>query len=176
MERYKLVTRRLQEYSLPEETRVRVSSRINLDIDAVTGNLPVTESGHGIIDIVFGWIDMLWLRRGMAILSGAIMLVFAVQQTIIIQRVGQIEERMTGATTSNILEYQKGIQAVDFEEMDMSGFEGTDSVKVSLRDLGRLVSSYRELQSRYGRLKAVSEEGDVFIESGNKEPPEPLSN
>jgi hypothetical protein len=119
---------------------------------------------------------MLWLRRGMAILSGAIMLVFAVQQTIIIQRVGQIEERMTGATTSNILEYQKGIQAVDFEEMDMSVFEGTDSVKVSLRDLGRLVSSYRELQSRYGRLKAVSEGGDVFIESGNKEPPEPLSN
>ena len=161
---------------MPGESAERVRSRINMEIDAVKDNLPGVESGHTISDLLFGWIDLLWLRRGMAILSGVIMVVFAVQQTIIFKRVGQIEERMTDATTSNILEYQKGIQAVHYEGMDISGFESTDSVKVSLRDLGRLIGSYRELKSRYGRLKAMSEGGDAFTENGSSELPEPLSN
>jgi hypothetical protein len=176
MERYNLITRRLKEYSLPEEIEERVRHRINLDIDIVTGNMPATDRSYGLINLLFGWIDMIWLRRVMAILSVTILLVFTVQQTMIIKRVGQIEERMTGATTTNILEYQKGIQAVQYEENDISGFEGTDSVKVSLRDLGRLVGSYRELQSRYGRLKALSEGVDVFIETENEELQGPLSN
>lgn len=176
MERYKRVTGRLREYSFPDEAKQRVSSRINNHIDEVTDAITAADRGHGVINFLFGWIDMLWLRRGLAIASGGILLVFTVQQTILIKRVGLIEERMTGATTSNILEYQKGIQSVVYEEMEISGLKETDSVKVSLRDLGELISSYRELQSRYGRLKSMSE-GDVeVIDDENEKMPVPLLN
>jgi hypothetical protein len=176
MERYKLVTRRLQKYSLPEEIGGRVRNRINIDIDAVTGKVPAAGRGDGLIDLFFGWIDMLWLRRGLAIASISLLLIFAVQHTILLKRIGLIEERMTGATTSDILEYQKVVQSVVYEEMDLSGLKDTDSVKVSIRDLGELISSYRELQYSYGRLKNPPEKN---IESPDRDPenmPGPLSN
>lgn len=176
MERYKLVTRRLQEYSLPEEIEERVRSRINLDIDAVADEMIDAESRNGVISLLFGWIDMLWLRRGLAIASIALLLIFAVQHTILLKRIGLIEERITSTTRSNILEYQKIIQAVVYEEIEISGLKETDSVKVSIKDLGKLISSYRELQYRYGRLKTRPEGGVEDIEGGIEKLPVPLSN
>ncbi|MCA1756072.1 MAG: hypothetical protein LC649_01255 [Bacteroidales bacterium] len=180
MERYKRVTGRLREYSFPDEANRRVSSRINNHIDAitdaVTGEVTATDRPHGGVSFLFGWIDMLWLRRSLAIVSIALLLIFVVQHTILLKRVGLIEERITATTTSNILEYQKVIQSVVYEELETSGLKETDSVKVSIRDLGKLISSYRELQYRYGRLKVMPEGGIEVPGSNPEKMPAPLSN
>jgi len=108
-----------------------------------------------LLDFLFGWTDILWIRRGLVTLSVALVFVFVFQQFSIFNRIGQLENRMVESNTEQIIRQQGEqvlLNSVLMQEIRETEF--SDSVMVADKDLRELINSYSELQSRYHDLKS----------------------
>ena len=137
-------------YSVSDSDMERVRIRINRELDILDPN----ERGYSVIDLIFSWIDRLWLRRSLVLVSLSLLVIFVIQQSVMIDRIGSIEQRMSSTNINNILEYQRMIQSASFRGNGLTGIGEDDSLKVSVRDLGALIESYREMQNSYRRLES----------------------
>ncbi len=114
---------------------------------------------HGIgkkerrLDYLFGWTEIVWLRRSLAIASAVIVILFILQQIHVVSRIDQIEKRMLSFNTEKILEYQR--ENVIVNSVLMRSQEATfltDSINVSTYDLLNLIREYRDLQTKYEQI------------------------
>ena len=129
-----------------------------------------SRKGNSIYDFIFGWFNILWLRRSLAAASVFIVLFFVFQQFVIVTRIGSLEKRMIEINTENILENQKEnviVNAAMFRITDEFNF--TDSIKVAQKDLKSLVGSYRDLQKRYNELQDEIryQKGEALVNPGS---------
>jgi hypothetical protein len=118
-----------------------------------------------IIELLFGWTDSLWARRGFAAISMTAVFVFVLQQFIIVDRIGQLENRMVESNTEQIVKQQG--DNVLFNSTFMSDVQEDnirDSIMVSDKDLFALINSYNELQRQYQDLKR-----DHYLQRLNQE-------
>ncbi|MGM0463403.1 MAG: hypothetical protein ACQEQW_01970 [Bacteroidota bacterium] len=105
------------------------------------------------MDYVFGWTEIVWLRRSMTVASVLIVILFAVQQLFITKRIEKLEKRMISINTDKVLEYQREnviANSVLFTGPDRKDMN--DSIKVATGDLLDLVKSYRSLQAKYEEI------------------------
>ncbi len=105
------------------------------------------------IDYVFGWTDIIWLRKSLAFASFIIVFAFVIQQLFVVDRINKLEKRMISINTEKILEYQREnviVNSVIMKHQDASQL--TDSINVSTDDLLNLIREYRELQYRYEKM------------------------
>lgn len=114
---------------------------------------------HGIgkkerrLDYLFGWTEIVWLRRSLAIASAVIVILFILQQIHVVSRIDQIEKRMLSFNTEKILEYQREnviVNSVLMRSQEASFL--TDSINVSTYDLLNLIREYRDLQTKYEQI------------------------
>lgn len=116
------------------------------------------------LDYLFGWTEIVWLRRSLAIASMAIVVVFIIQQLFVINRIDKLEDRMVSFNTENILEYQRknvianSVLFTDHEKRTLA-----DSIKVATDDLLELVKSYRDLQMKYENMLKEVKTDDLEI-------------
>lgn len=122
-----------------------------------------TEQSIGkIMNILFGWTEILWVRRGLITISMGLIFVFVFQQFSIVSRIGQLESRMVESSTEKILRQQGEhvlLNSVIMKEMQEGQLQ--DSVMVSDKDLRDLVNSYSDLQRRYQDLLKENYERQV---------------
>jgi hypothetical protein len=120
------------------------------------------ESSRGMIfRFLFGWTEMPWLRSGMVITSMVVVVMIFIQQFMLVDRMGAIENRIITISTENVISFQKAMMHANSNLVTMSDEIFTeDSIKVAGKDLGSLVRSYRELQSRYEELLEIIENSD----------------
>jgi len=107
-----------------------------------------------VLNFLFGWTDHLWVRRGLVTISLALVFVFVFQQFRIVNRIGQLENRMVESNTEQIVRQQGEhvlMNSVIMKEFEESEFG--DSLLVADKDLRELIISYSELQQRYKELK-----------------------
>jgi len=105
------------------------------------------------LDYLFGWTEIVWLRRSLAIASAVIVILFLLQQIHVVSRIDQIEKRMLSFNTEIILEYQR--ENVIVNSVILRNQEATlltDSINVSTYDLMNLIREYRDLQAKYERI------------------------
>jgi hypothetical protein len=105
------------------------------------------------IDYIFGWTDIIWLRKTLALASLIIVLAFIIQQLFVVDRINKLEKRMISINTEKILEYQREnviVNSVIMEQPETSLL--ADSIKVSTDDLLNLLREYKELQYRYEKI------------------------
>jgi len=113
-----------------------------------------SENSEKAYNFLFWWLDITWIRRSVIFASILIIAFFALQQFTIISRIGNLENRMIGISTENILESRKESVKINAtilkasEEINLS-----DSIKVAREDLNSLVRSYKDLQKRYNELQ-----------------------
>lgn len=118
--------------------------------DDVMKRISCRKSG---MDYVFGWTEIVWLRRSMALASVLIVILFGIQQVFMTKRIEKLEKRMISINTDKVLEYQRekvianSVLFTDLERKDMN-----DSIKVATGDLLDLVKSYRSLQTKYEEI------------------------
>ncbi len=115
-----------------------------------------------IMNILFGWTEILWVRRGLITISMGLIFVFVFQQFSIVSRIGQLESRMVESSTEKILRQQGEhvlLNSVIMKEMQEGQLQ--DSVMVSDKDLRDLVNSYSDLQRRYQDLLKENYERQV---------------
>ncbi len=105
------------------------------------------------MDYVFGWTEIVWLRRSMTVASVLIVILFGIQQLFMTKRIEKLENRMISNNTDKVLEYQRekviasSVLFTDRDRKDMN-----DSIKVATGDLLDLVKSYRSLQAKYEEI------------------------
>ena len=102
---------------------------------------------------LFGWTEVVWLRRSLATASVVIVILFILQQLHVVNRIDQLEKRVLSFNTDKILEYQR--EDVIVNSVLMSSEEMTlltDSINVSKYDLLNLIREYRDLQAKYEQI------------------------
>ena len=105
------------------------------------------------LDYLFGWTEIVWLRRSLATASVVIVIMFALQQLRVVSRIDKLEKRMLSFNTEKILEYQR--ENVIVNSVIMHSQETAilaDSIKVSTNDLLNLIREYRDLQTKYEQI------------------------
>lgn len=105
-------------------------------------------------EMLFGWTDSLWLKRSLLTLSFLLVFVFLFQQFSIVNRIGQLENRMVESNTEQIIRQQGEyvlINSVLRNELGENDLR--DSIMVADKDLRDLINSYSELVKRYENLK-----------------------
>jgi hypothetical protein len=144
----------------------KIYSRLNsyspepLEKDALIRNVMDMTSEPGsnklislIMNILFGWAEILWIRRGFIAISAGLIFAFIFQQFSIVSRIGQLESRMVESNTEQLIRQQGEhvlLNSVIIKEMEEDQLQ--DSIMVSDKDLRDLINSYSELQSRYQDL------------------------
>lgn len=128
----------------------------------------------GGFDIIFGWADIVWLRRSLTFASLLIVVIFVFQQYVIIDKISLLESRMVDISTQSLLDYQKEsaiantVKFTDEQEILLQ-----DSIIVASKDLTGLIKSYRDLQKKYIELQDEAGSGTdgfrKFISNKNKQ-------
>lgn len=153
MENYKKTIRRIVDHKIDSDSLDRVKSSILSEIESSSEPVGTVS----ILDFLFGWAEIVWLRRSMVIASLALVMIFVVQQFTVLNRLGSLEQRMMGVSTESIIEFQKeNMHLNSVLYIENSNINPTDSVKVSNHDLVSLLRSYRELQKKLRDLEENS--------------------
>ena len=111
-----------------------------------------------ILDFLFGWVYIGWVRTGLVAVSVLLLAAFGYEQAMILKRINNLNAR-TGFSESQI------ISGVSGEINDKLLFyritEGKQSdkpIKISNRQLKKLIESINELQIKYNDLIRIIEE------------------
>ncbi|MCD4769684.1 MAG: hypothetical protein K8R35_05900 [Bacteroidales bacterium] len=147
-------------YNKVKEKLKRFIPTLQNEADLVSSIIKLTDDRRSVsildsvIDIFFGWTNLLWVRRGFAVISLFIVFLFLFQQVKIIHRINSLEGRIVGGSTQNIIEYQQ--HKVKINSLQYNNGPGSllnDSIVVADRDLRDLINSYTELQKKYEDLQ-----------------------
>ena len=113
---------------------------------------------------LFGWANVIWLRKLMAIAAILFFGFFVFEQLTLTQRVTRLEKKGV----------RRGFQSADFRaqpdlkqklflELISRDEINQDSITLSTRELNHLLQSYSDLQERYDKMKHNIKE-DSFID------------
>lgn len=141
----------LDSYNPEPEGRADIMRNV---MDKTSGSSPES-SPEKIMTVLFGWTEILWVRRGLITISMGLVFVFVFQQFSIVSRIGRLESRMVESNTEQIIRKQGEnvlMNSVLMQEVSEKDFR--DSIKVADKDLRDLINSYSELQKRYKDLKS----------------------
>ena len=112
---------------------------------------------YNILDHLFGWVYIGWVRNGLVAASVLIIAFFAVQQSIILNRINNLERQEVSTGPS----FVKGVPD-DFEFVFMintqSGKISLKGGKLSDRQLKQLEKSINDLQTSYSNLIKLIED------------------
>jgi len=121
---------------------------------------PLTE----VVENLFAWIYIGWVRRSLVTASVLLVVFFAYQQTMILKGVNDINKReiVTGpdAFTGTYDELDKQVRMLKLTSRGMS----TGGLKITEKRIEQLLDSYNELQDKYIDLIRIIEEDPVLKE------------
>lgn len=105
--------------------------------------------GIRFISYLFGWTEYPLVRKSAIALSVIVVSVFMFQQVVIMNRIGNLEDRMVQSNTEQLLKHHENNVMIN-SALLMSGeqSESIDSILVADKDLRILVNSYLRLQKQ----------------------------
>ncbi|MGD0340897.1 MAG: hypothetical protein ABSA76_04210, partial [Bacteroidales bacterium] len=113
---------------------------------------------YNFMDYLFGWVYIGWVRRGLVAASILIIAFFAVQQSVILKRINNLERQTISTGTS----FVRGVPD-DFESAFMFYRQSPSKVllkggKLSERQLKQIEETINDLQARYSNLIKLIED------------------
>jgi hypothetical protein len=115
------------------------------------------EHPQGILDFLFGWVYIGWVRSGLVAASVILIIVFLYQQAVIIKRINILNRQ------SVFIENQINAGSTDNSEAfylyRLAGRKmNSGSITISERQMKRLMKSYSELEEKYKDLIKLIED------------------
>jgi hypothetical protein len=114
-----------------------------------------------ILDYLFGWVYIGWVRRGLIAASFLIIGLFVFQQTLIIKHVSLLErqailsESQFNPAASSDLQEKMLLYKITSEK-------SLENITISERQLNRLLRSYDDLETKYRDLLKLIEDDPVL--------------
>jgi hypothetical protein len=106
---------------------------------------------YPILDCLFGWAFIGWVRNGLVTISFLLVLLFAFQQTIILRRINSIEKKalyaepVAGTIKSSLLDMKSSL-------VNFSLKQPLETQKITEKDMRQIYESLNEIQSKYKEL------------------------
>jgi hypothetical protein len=108
------------------------------------------------LDYVFGWVYIGWMRNGLVTASFLLVAFFAVQQTIILRRVNELEKQALYTGAGNIHAPLQDAKYVLYKSYNEKIQRNSD--KITEREMKLIFESLNEIQSRYKALLNMIDE------------------
>ena len=111
-----------------------------------------------IVDYLFGWIYIGWVRKSLVIASLIIVIVFVYQQTVILKKVNDLSEQIV-VTVDETFAPSKNDLDMTLLLYKFSGHKiPSGNVNIPEQQLEQLIESYNELKERYEDLLKLIED------------------
>ena len=119
-------------------------------------------SADSVINFLFGWVYIGWIRRSLIAASVILVGVFVWQQSIILRQLNFLNNRFVVSEIENV-KYQPRINEKKLLMMGRGGRGFSESeVKIPEDKIEQLLDSYSKLQSDYGELvKLINEDPEL---------------
>jgi DNA gyrase/topoisomerase IV subunit A len=135
----------------PEEMEDEVIRRIRHE----KGN---TETASGLIEAIFGWVYIGWVRRSLIGAAFILVAVFIYQQASILKQVNNMSKQVVitgiGQGTTSSSEFDKKLTIYKIS----SGLSDDREIKISENQLEEILDSYQDLEEKYKDLLRIIEE------------------
>jgi hypothetical protein len=111
-----------------------------------------------LVDFLFGWVYIQWVRRSLIVASIALVLVFVYQQAIILKRIDYLSRQtiITEKESGSAPAY--GIEKVLMLYRNSGWRLPSKNITISERQMKELIESVNELQLKYKDLENLIEE------------------
>lgn len=107
---------------------------------------------YNFLDILFGWVYIGWVRNGLIAASVLLVAFFAVQQSIILKRINNLELKTMSTSTPFVSGTSEDFKATMMLYKRSPGKINLKSDKLSEKQIQQLMRSIDDLQSRYRDL------------------------
>jgi hypothetical protein len=127
-------------------------------IERISGMNQTNPDLSDVIDFMFGWVYIGWIRRSLITASLGLVLIFVYQQSVILKRINYL------GTQTIVNEREKGfISADEFEKrLKMYKLSGrkfpSQNITISEKQMKQLLESVNELRTEYKDLLNLIEE------------------
>ena len=158
-EKYKQIITILRKSKPVLDTSEDIEREVMKRISAVRKSRVVLSD---VIDFLFGWVYIGWVRRSLITASVLLVIIFVYQQGIILRQINFLSSKMivTGSETNPnpVGELEKGLLMY---KLSGRRFQSQD-ITISEKDLKQLLESVNELQYKYKNLLNIIEEDPVL--------------
>jgi len=126
-------------------------------INIISQKQGTKDRSFNILDFIFGWVYVGWMRKALITASIIIVIVFVYQQTVILRRVSRLDNR------TMIIENQMFSGSKDEDGRTLlyrlSGQKlPVKNIIISEKQLDQIMDSYNELEEKYSDLIKLIEE------------------
>jgi hypothetical protein len=151
-EKYKKVLNLLRnskpELNSTEDFEIEVIKRIKKD-DRPGFNL------LDVIDFMFGWVYVGWVRRTLIMVSIALVLVFVIQQAVILKRIDILSKLTIVPVRENVATPVDEIEKLLVTYKNSGKRFHPKTITISEREMKELLESVNELQSKYKEIETI---------------------
>ncbi|MFH0843651.1 MAG: hypothetical protein V1903_13680 [Bacteroidota bacterium] len=130
-------------------------------VDRILSTQGKKEPSPGILDFLFGWVYIGWVRRGLIAASAAMVLVFVYQQGVIIKRINTLNRQAVFIEGQIITGNSNNTDAAFLYRLAGRNIPAGE-IKISERQMKRMIRSYNELEEKYRDLVNLIE-GDPAL-------------
>ena len=119
------------------------------------------DSSPGILDFLFGWVYIGWVRKGLIAASAAIVLVFIYQQGVILKQINNLNRQAVFIESQIITGNSNNADAAFLYRLAGRKIPAGD-INITERQMRQLMRSYNELEEKYRDLLSLIE-GDPAL-------------
>ena len=118
---------------------------------------PATVS-FSIFDLLFGWTNIVWIRRSLITVSVMLVTLFVYQQSMIVRQLNWLTSQVITDQTKSVI-YSRSGMAERFKLLKISGNRiNYQNRTFSETELNILIRSFDELQNDYDNLRRIIED------------------
>jgi hypothetical protein len=110
-----------------------------------------------VLDFLFGWVYIGWVRRSLIAACVALVLIFVYQQGIILQRIDKISRQTIITDKENMLSPSDEIEKMLTNYKNLGRKFPSKTINISEKQMKQLLESVKELQIRYKDLEDIIE-------------------
>lgn len=110
---------------------------------------------NGILDFLFGWVYIGWVRRSLLTAAAALVILFVYQQGIILKQINFLSSQIT-VTSGELKSDPTEILEKSLLMYKLSGRKfPSKKISISEKDLKKLLDSVSELENKYKDLQGI---------------------
>lgn len=111
-----------------------------------------------LIDFIFGWVYIGWVRRSLITISAILIIVFIWQQGIILKRIDLLSRQTIVTDRENVTTPESEIEKIMTDYKNSQLRFSSKTIRISEKEMKELLESINELQIRYKDLENVIEQ------------------